>query len=64
MIEAAAAANLWRGSIGELGLLSDAPLTKLQTQIDQSIAEARAWLLERSVRDGADAKPSLLASIS
>ncbi len=64
MFEAAAAANLWRGSISESGMMSDEPFERLRTMIVKSIEEARAWLVERSGKDVVDAKPSLLASVS
>ena len=64
MIEAAAAANLWHGSISESGTMSDEPLERLRTMIVKSIEEARASLVERSGEDAADAKLSLLASVS
>lgn len=64
MFEAAAAANLWRGSISESGMMSDEPLERLRTMIVKSIEEARAWLIESGGKDAADAKLSLLASVS
>jgi signal transduction histidine kinase/DNA-binding NarL/FixJ family response regulator len=64
MTEAAAAAHLWRASISESGLMSDEPLERLSTMLDQSIAEARAWLVECNDKDFADTRLSAPASVS
>lgn len=53
MLEAAAAIHLWRGAIIESGL-TDEPRMRVRAIIDQSIEEARAWLVDCGGREAAE----------